>query len=286
MTNTTTPSAPASSTPEETLLAAAGATDGAPQGGRVKLEELTHDPAFTPRTGTAKGHVQELARKLRQGTDLDPIKVWRCPRTGRLVILDGRHRAAAYQLIGATDIPAELFTGDRNAARLEAARGNSKAAFPWTTQECTRYAWGLVIDGVGSKRQISLASSVSIGTVTAMRKRLAELEEAGQVPSGNWWRDRNGHKLDGQAPEESDAVKQARVEKVRDYLHSIDTRFKLEFGSRPSMEEMGKAMRWYLGIPRFNLMVSCGLLEDEDEFSTDPSKHPLAPVPMDPNADF
>lgn len=253
---------------------------------RLPLDALFEDPAFTPRMGIAKGHVHELARTIRNGTDLDPIKVWKDVKTGLLFILDGRHRAAAYRFKKAKDIPARLFIGDRNAARLEAAKDNSKTSFPWTTAECTKYAWGLVIDGAGSKRQIVQASNVSTGTVNNMRKRLAEIVAAGAEPSGNWWVDRNDRKQDGQMEDETDAMKQARVAKLKDYLQGIETRFKLDFGRRPTMEELGLANRWHLGLPRFKAMASGGYLADEDEFSEDAELQPL-PLPVqDPTSDF
>ena len=136
---------------------------------RLQLKDLIHEAAFTPRLGLAKGHVHELARTHRHGTELDPIKVWREPETGRLIILDGRHRVAAYRMNKAKNIPARLFEGDRKDARLEAAKDNAKTSFPWTTTERTRYAWGLVIDCAGSKKEIVQASNISTGTVTRLR---------------------------------------------------------------------------------------------------------------------
>lgn len=253
---------------------------------RLPLGALYSDPAFSPRIGLAKGHVQELARSIRHGTDLDPIKVWKDHSTSRWIIIDGGHRVAAYRLQEAKDIPARIYTGDRNGARLEAGRDNSKTSFPWSTSECTQYAWGLVIDGAGSKRQIVQASNVSTGTVTNMRKRLAEIVGGGGEPSRNWWIDRNDRKPEGQPDDDTDALKQARVAKLKEYLHGIETRFKLNFGRRPTMEELGLANRWHLGLPRFKAMASGGYLADEDEFSTDTDMQPLPALLQDPDADF
>lgn len=283
MTKKTKPSAAAFEASETPLLPTAKDADAVV---RLPLDSLFEDRAFTPRMGLAKGHVHELARTIRNGTDLDPIKVWRVPNTGLLIILDGRHRVAAYRFKKAKDIPARLFTGDRNAARLEAAKDNSKTSFSWTTAECTKYAWGLVIDGAGSKRQIVQAANVSTGTVNNMRKRLAEIVAAGAEPSGDWWVDRSDRKPEGQPQDDTDAMKQVRVAKLREYLHDIETRFKLDFGRRPTMDELGLANRWHLGLPRFKAMASGGYLADEDEFSLDAELQPL-PLPLqDPNADF
>ena len=242
---------------------------------RLKLNSLTHDPAFTPRLGPADSHVRDLARALRICGDLDPIKVWAEPQTGKLIILDGRHRVSAYHFQKVGTVPAVIFQGSRKDARLEAARDNAKTTFPWTTAECTQYAWGLVIEGEASKSQIVRASTVSIGTITNMRKRLADITAAGNTPCGNWWRDRNGNGPDGTPEDDSDKAKQARIKKLREWLHGTEVSFKLEYGRRFTPEELGAAMRWHLGQARFKLMASGGCLIDEDPFSDDREQQPL-----------
>lgn len=272
------------SKPTRDGITVAAATTDAPM--RLRLDVLKQDPAFTPRTGTAKGHVHDLARTLRNGTDLDPITVWPEPGTGRLVILDGRHRAAAYRLCRIESIPARVFNGDRKAARLEAAKENAKTSFPWTATECTQYAWGLVIEGAGSKAQIMQAANVSRTTVKNMRTRLSQLISTGTAPSGNWWRDRNGKPPEGQPEYDTDAAKMDHVAKLREWLNGIETRFKIEFGRRPTMEELGLANRWQLGQARFKAMASGGLIYDEDEFSSDVLQQPLVAPVWDLNDEF
>jgi hypothetical protein len=263
------PSAAADAQPKPPLLPAKSTMV------RLKLDSLTYDPAFTPRLVTAKSHVHDLARALRNCGDLDPIKVWAEPQTGKLIILDGRHRVAAYRFQKVGTVPAMIFQGSRKDARLEAARDNSKTTFPWTTSECTQYAWGLVIEGEASKSQIVRASTVSIGTITNMRKRLADITAAGNEPCGNWWRDRNGNGPDGTPEDDSDEAKQARIKKLREWLHGTEVRFKLEYGRRFTPEELGTAVRWHLGQARFKLMASGGCLIDEDPFSDNPEQQPL-----------
>jgi hypothetical protein len=253
---------------------------------RLPLASLTFDPAFSPRKETSKPHVQDLARSLRNGGDLEPISVWQDTSTGRWVILDGRHRATAYRLEGREDIPVWLFQGDRKAARLEAARDNSKARFPWTTSECTQYAWGLVIEAAGSKRKIADYANVRTSTVANMRKRLAEMTTAGKVPTGNWWADRTGKTSERPPEDDSDGARKARLDRLREGMNGTETRFRLEFGRGPTMEEFGTAMRWHLGQPRFKAMASGGYLVDEDEFSDSAEARPLAPHPGNPDEDF
>lgn len=280
MNDTAKPSATAPAQPETPLLSAKAA------GVRLALDSLTRDPAFTPRLGTAKSHVHDLARAHRNCGDLDPIKVWAEPGTGKLIILDGRHRVAAYRFNKVLDIPAIIFHGDRKDARLQAAKDNAKATFPWTTSECTQYAWGLVIEGGASKRQIVQASTVSTGTVSTMRRRWAEMNKAGIPSSGNWWRDRNDRKPDGLLEDDSDVAKQVRIAKLREGLHEVEAQFKSEFGRRPTPDEEGTAWRWHLGPARYKSAVSGGCLFDEDEFSSDPEQHPLVQPKGSGSEDF
>lgn len=253
---------------------------------RLPLASLTFDPTFSPRKEISKPHVHDLARALRNRSDLDAINVWPEPITGRWIILDGRHRATAYCLEGRKDVPVRLFQGDRKAALLEAARDNAKARYPWTTSECTQYAWGLVLEAAGSKREIADAANVRTSTVANMRKRLAEMATAGTVPTGNWWADRTGKTPERPPEDDSDAARKARIDRLREGMNGTETRFKLEFGRRPTMEELGVAMRWHLGQPRFKAMASGGYIVDEDEFSDSAEAQPLMSLPGNPGEDF
>lgn len=253
---------------------------------RVMLADLIHDTAFTPRTATNKHHVHDLARRLHVEGDLDPIKVWPNPATGRLIILDGRQRVAAYRFWEIESIPAAIFTGSRKDARLEAARNNSKTENPWTTAECTNYAWGLVIEGEASKAEIMKNVRVGYGTIGRMRKRLAELKAAGKEPDGNWWKAQRDDTNTQKPKEETEEARQARLGKLKDWMNGVDTRHRQEFGQRPTMEELGTALRWHLGTPRFKAMVSGGFLADEDDLSEAVMQRPLATPHPDPSADF
>jgi hypothetical protein len=253
---------------------------------RMPLSDLVFDAAFTPRVGLSKEHVHQLARGLCNSGDLHPITVWVDPATGKFVILDGRHRVAAYLFQKFADIPARVFQGDRKAALLEAAKDNAKATYSWTTSECTQYAWGLVIAAAGSKRKIAQFANVRTSTVGNMRKRLADMMSAGRIPTGNWWRDRNDKSAAAMPEVEDDAARKVRIDKLRDYLNGTEMRFKMEFGRKPTMEELGVAMRWHLGQPRFKAMLSGGYTADEDEFSDHSEAHPLAAPPAQPDEDF
>jgi hypothetical protein len=247
----------------------------------LKLEGISFDEAFSPRLDIAKAHVLDLARSLHNCDHLDPITVWKDPKTNRLVVLDGRHRFEAYFFKKRRHIPAIIFQGNRMEARLEAARNNSKTTFPWSTAECTQYAWGLVIEGDASKLQIARAAAVSTSMVGNMRRRLKEMTAAGSVPSGNWFRDRNDKLPEGQPEDDSPEAKLARIKKLKDRLGELDKWFKDEQGMRCPPDELGQALRWHLGQARFKVMASGGCLFDEDEFSQDPEHRPLGQPEVD-----
>jgi hypothetical protein len=248
---------------------------------RLKLDTLSFDQAFSPRPDLAKAHVLDLARALHNCDDLDPIKVWKELGTNRLIVIDGRHRFEAYRFKRRSHIPAIIFHGNYTEARLEAGTHNSKTTFPWSTAECTQYAWGLVIEGQASKLQISRHAAVSTSMVGNMRRRLKEMTAAGSVPSGNWFRDRNDKLPEGQLEDDTTAAQLARVKKLKDRLGEVDKWFKDEFGIRCPPDDLGQALRWHLGQPRFKLMASGGCLFDEDEFSQDPECRPLGQPEMD-----
>lgn len=258
-------------------------------GARMNLSDLASDPAFTPRAGLSKEHIQQLSRALRNCTDLDPITVWDDPVSGKTIILDGRYRAAAYHLTKIESIPVRHFRGDRKAALLEAARENAKTTYPWTTAECTQYAWGLVIAEAGSKREIAQAANVRTSTVGNMRKCLADMTRRGATPTGNWWLDRQDKPLTEAIAEDDAAARKLHIDRLRAYLKGTEVRFKTEFGKKPTMEELGVALRWHLGQPRFKAMLSGGFTadeEDDDEFSYPVGEQPWVPPSVDCHDDF
>jgi hypothetical protein len=112
------------------------------------------------------------------------------------------------------------------------------------------------------------------------------MKAEGKAPTGNWWADRSGKPPEGQPEGATDAARVARINKLREYLNGTENRFKMEFGKLPTMEELGVAMRWHLGQPRFIAMMSGGCATDEDEFSEDTESQPLAHLAGNPDEDF
>lgn len=152
--------------------------------------------------GIDKGHLRGLVQALRNtGDKLAPLMLWREADsngaiTGRLILLDGEHRLAAYRSArkgtpGVDQaVPATVVSCDRTEAKLFALAANSKDALPLTAPERADGAWRLVRDGSTklSTARIVKASGVSSRTVSYMRLRAKEL--SGADITGAWWRDR------------------------------------------------------------------------------------------------
>jgi hypothetical protein len=112
-----------------------------PRPKRITLhpQNITDDTRFNHRAGRiSASHVETLRRTLRAKRKLDPIWVWtevdeEGEATGALVLMDGRHRVAAYKecFIRTGDerychIPAHIFEGSEVIAALHALSLNSK----------------------------------------------------------------------------------------------------------------------------------------------------------------
>jgi len=132
--------------------------------------EITLDGTFQFRhTGTDKGHVKVLAQTLRTVGALDPILLWQETNadgqpTGRLVLLDGLQRLAAYATAKGRGgaVPAVVLTGDRMEAMLAAVQANTRDNLPLTKDERLDAAWRLV--RVPGKRLPDFRQTVAIGT--------------------------------------------------------------------------------------------------------------------------
>ena len=141
-----------------------------------QLEELE---LFQSRSGIVGRHVDDLVDGLADGADLPPVLILR--RGGRVFLIDGRHRKAAYDLAGRGDqVPVEDFAGTPAEAVLEGQRRNRQHTLPMSHDERMDAAWKLVkLDASGQGRFTTKAimanTSASRGQVTLMRKALREL---------------------------------------------------------------------------------------------------------------
>ncbi len=170
----------------------------------IDRNQIVIDNTFRHRSGPDSGtHLAALRKTLRNTGRLDPVTVWheedaKGTQTGRLVLLDGHYRVAAYRAEQATGkiegrgIPAILLTGNPLEAHLAALMANSKDTLPLTMQERLNAAWRLVrtFRGTLSKRRLAQASGIGERTIARMRQQLKKFLEAKEMPDGNWLIDR------------------------------------------------------------------------------------------------
>lgn len=188
----------------------------------VQPREITELDEFFSRP-IDRAHVRTLAQTIERKETLDRIVLWhddRDPERPRLVLLDGRHRLAAYRAARGTrkghnrGIPARILTCDRATAHLRAVEDNAKNRLALTTWQRMDAAWHLVrlFDDNGlSKRQIRDATGASERTVANMRVRWREMIAADKEPTGEWRRDRSDEAWQPAEPEEYEQLIETRL---------------------------------------------------------------------------
>jgi ParB-like nuclease domain len=233
------------------------------------------------RNGIDKAHVRTLAQALRNGGGkLDPILLWReigpSGETGRLILLDGEHRLAAYLSArkrlpkASKTVPAIILVCDRDEAMCHAAFANRKDTLSLTHNEKSDAAWRMVRfhNATLSKTKIAHASGISPRTVTNMRLRWKALLEAGGEITGQWWRDRKDDQQGDEAAERlTEAERRAEVITLGNALREAA-------GSWPKRDStlVAEALQVAFG---FNLRGMAEFLygaseRDEDEFFDTP----------------
>lgn len=236
--------------------------------------EITCDPAYQFRQlGTDKAHVRGLAQTLRTVGDLDPVLVWEEVgadglRTGRLILLDGHHRLAAYAIAKSRQlgIVAALFQGDRSEAMLEAVKANTRENLPLSPKERMDAAWRLVRLPGRRITVLSVARAAGVGsaTVDRMRKRWATMEAAGTKVTGEWWHDQRDTPPDMKdQPEMTNEEREASIAKL---AISITT----AFDRMPWRDEeiAAEALHRAVGTRKLRTMTEY-LFSPSDEFDGD-----------------
>jgi ParB-like chromosome segregation protein Spo0J len=169
----------------------------------VRSDALVIVPELQPRHSMNPAHVRALACLVTQGHRLDPLTVWRDP-AGRLVLMDGHHRLAAYVKAGkGSRVPARIHDGPEAEARRLPVYRNAKASLPLTYGERADYAWSLVLHTNLTRPVIAGDCALSTRTVTAMRTAKARWEALGESPPRSWFHARNGG-TEAPQPEEAD----------------------------------------------------------------------------------
>lgn len=236
--------------------------------------EIATDPAFQFRqTGTDKGHVRGLAQTLRTVGDLDPILVWEeidaeGKPTGRLVLLDGHHRLAAYATAKGhrAAVPAVVLKGDRTAATEAAAQSNTRDCLPLTKNERMDAAWRMV--RLPGRRltvpAVAKAAGVGVASVDRMRKRWVAMQAQARDATGYWWRDRQDELPEMEdRPEMTDAERSAAIEQLAGAIN-------MALGKMPWRDEQlaAEALQRAIGTYKLRMMAEY-LFGEADEFAED-----------------
>ena len=205
--------------------------------------------------------VKELTIALKNTGRLDPVLLWKSPEgpEAPLVILDGRHRIAAYRSEGAVrHIPATVITCPWREALLVSARSHSKAQYPLTANERADFAWRLVRESglAYSKNEIVRATATSARTVARMRARLrdAQLKGAEGDFTGNWWRDREDRVETEMEDDMTEDQRNAYIEEgVKETRNFLDRRGK--GGWRSEISIVDECLIGALGVSRIRAMA-------------------------------
>jgi hypothetical protein len=244
----------------------------------IDHRQLTLDPTFRHRSGgNSETHLSALRKTLRNTGTLDPVLIWqeldtKGSPTGRLVLLDGHYRVAAYRAeqfagkISGKGIPAVLLKCNRVEAHLAALAANAKDTLPLTIQERLNAAWGLVRSyrNAISKPRLAKASGVAERTIANMRLQLRKFEEAKVPPDGNWLIDRRFPMKSEFTPPTDEARRhmvEALSKALKVALNEVRTR---------DVEIIGDALQEALGSRQFGLVADyLGAGDADDDGGTE-----------------
>lgn len=175
---------------------------------RINLAEIDADSEILSRKAIREEWVLDLAASLKIAGKLDPIICWQDAERpcAKLVILDGRHRAAAYRAMKRTSrVPAVILTCDRVTAFMIAAGVHHKGSIRPTRAEIADFAWAVVRE-VGLTRtalEIAAATGKNKRTIERMRSVWARMQREGREPTGSWYRDLKGDEQEtGEMPDD------------------------------------------------------------------------------------
>lgn len=159
-----------------------------PQKANVPLKKLELDPdLFQHRcVKLDNAHVEALAQVVSKGDRLDPLTVWENLK-GQLVVLDGHHRAEAYQRAGwRKKVPVIIHQCSEEAAQLLTMSDNGKQRLQMTQQEKSNWAWTMVKDYPDLTAKEIAAGPTSLRQVKLMRATKRRLEGADVCLPDTW----------------------------------------------------------------------------------------------------
>lgn len=126
----------------------------------------------------------------------EPLLVWADPSRsdGKLVLLDGMHRLAAYRAVEwPHEIAVKVVEGDRRAALKASIQARAVVILGTHAEERADMAWRMVREDVQPRyrlREITEATGISERTAKTMRARLKEIVASAGEITGHWWQDR------------------------------------------------------------------------------------------------
>lgn len=248
----------------------------------MNLNKITDNNHFNHRAGRiSESHVDTLSRTLHGKGKLDPIWVWReidanGETTGELVLMDGRHRIAAYKECFIKSgskhylsIPARIFEGSEITAALQALALNSKDKLSLSLSEKLDAAWVIVARDTANeatKPMVAAAAGISQRTVLNMRNKRNDIITAGEQLPETWQKARMWPKeTDWEHP--TDAEWEAEIEKLKGALQEA-------IRSTRSRDDavIAEAFHRALGEPRISFVIGYlrgGPGDDYDEFDDD-----------------
>ena len=143
----------------------------------INLDLIDLDPRGWPRQHLNTERVEEFAQAYTDGGPdaLDPVEVVALP-TGRWLLVNGRHRVAAREAIGATDVPAvTVDPGTQDPVQFAYEYGLADAArspMPLTRLE-KQHAVARLLTEHPERTDVAIAALVGVSTKTVQRARRA-----------------------------------------------------------------------------------------------------------------
>ncbi|WEK04134.1 MAG: hypothetical protein P0Y65_18425 [Candidatus Devosia phytovorans] len=215
---------------------------------RLAPDQLEELDLFQSRAAINGFHVESLARGLQHATDLLPVLVMR--RSGRVFLIDGRHRKEAYGLARRADgVPVEEFNGTPAEAVLEGQKRNQQHTLAMTNDERMDGGWKLVkLDAAGQCRftlpEIMASVGISRGQVTFMRRVLKELGSAGHQHM-RWKLAQRAHKKTPEPNYTEEDIEVMHDAEAREFADKVARQYGTRYADRP--EVMVRFIEYYTG---------------------------------------
>lgn len=148
---------------------------------QISLASIEDSTALQARASTDEATVKAYAQEYRDGTEFDPIVVFR-DEAGKLWLGEGHHRTGAARMAGLESIRAEIREGSARDALLWSIASNHRHGKPRTNEDKRRAVVLLLDDPEWTNRSngaIAKFAGVSAPLVGSIRATRNSLSEAG-----------------------------------------------------------------------------------------------------------